>query len=191
MKILLSILLFCFSMSSLASIYEWKDSHGNVFFSDTPRKGARKLNIPEAQTYSPPTTSSTTTSVADETISTQNYDSLSITTPTDNSTIPNRSGDVNVSINISPALKKDDKIQLMMDGKPVGEAQNSTIFTMNNVSRGAHTLTANIVNREGETLLSSSTVTFYVQRPSTLLGPLHNRRIAPLPSAPAPRTHAP
>jgi hypothetical protein len=53
-KCVLTVVLMSIVCVSYAQIYKWTDSQGVIHFSDTPHDGAQKLNIPDAQTYSPP-----------------------------------------------------------------------------------------------------------------------------------------
>lgn len=183
MRVLLCILIFCLSYTYAANIYEWKDAQGNVTFSDTPRPGAKKLDIPDAQTYVPeqvaplPTIQKTNNDEPTKTAS--YYSTVIVASPRNNTTVPNRSGEVNVLIEVTPSLKAKDKIQLIMDGKPVGEPQHSTIFKMNNVDRGIHTLSAAIIGAKGEAILTSESITFYILRPGKLSAAL--KANAPLP----------
>lgn len=172
MKTLLGLALIFMTLSAFSSIYEWTDSHGNVSFSDTPRKGSKKLDLPDAQSYSAPQTQMPTTPANDkETVDSTPYSSVAITTPVNDSTIPNQEGLVNVSVDTVPTLRKEDNIQLLLDGKPVGKPQKSTIFTINNVYRGTHTLSLNIISDNGSVLISSEKITFFVHRPTKLLSP--------------------
>lgn len=183
MRVLLCILTFCLSYTYAANIYEWKDAQGNVTFSDTPRPGAKKLDIPDAQTYVPeqvaplPTLQKTNNDEPEQ--SGPYYSTVMVASPRNNTTVPNRSGEVNVLIEVTPSLRANDKIQLLMDGKPVGEPQHSTIFKMNNVDRGIHTLSAAIIGAKGEAILTSEIITFYVLRPGKLSTAL--KANAPLP----------
>lgn len=179
MRILILFLVFFSAMVLATNIYEWKDAQGNVYFSDTPKKGAKKLNIQEAQTFTPSVEPKEKKTKTEQPTQTSFYTVLSISTPRNNTTVQNRSGEVNVSIEINPSLRPKDKIQLIMDGNPVGDPQPSTIFRMNNVDRGIHTLSAAVINDNGGTIISSDKITFYVLRPTKLEGPLHNNSLVP------------
>lgn len=189
MRVLVALLLLFMHVVYAADIYEWKDSDGNVTFSDTPRPGAKKLEIPDAQTYVPQNAKPKQQLVNEEPQKTAYYTLLSISSPRNNTTIPNRSGVVNVLLEINPTLREGDNVQLIMDGKPIGEAQHSNIFKMNNVDRGIHTLSAAILDNKGENIITSESITFYVIRPNKNIGPLHNNAPAPKgTAAPAPHT---
>ncbi len=63
-----------------------------------------------------------------------------------------------------PNLFDGDNFQLLLDGTPIGKPQANSVFQLNAVDRGTHTVAMQIVNKEGEVLISSEPVTFFMHR---------------------------
>ena len=90
---------------------------------------------------------------------------MRITSPTDETTIPNGPGNFSVSASVAPAMGPEHNLQLFMDGSPWGEAQRSARWSLTNVFRGEHQLTVAVVDGSGETIATSDPVRVYVFRP--------------------------
>ncbi|KTD64098.1 DUF4124 domain-containing protein [Legionella spiritensis] len=153
--------------SASAAIYKWTDSSGAVHFSDQPHQGAEKIEIPEAQSYSsPPSQQSSSEESGDEDDEAKKeYKKIEITQPQNEATIRNNQGYVPVIASVSPELKSGDKLQIVFDGAPLGEPKDSTIFALNNVYRGTHTIAVQIVDESGKVVKSSEPVTIHMHRP--------------------------
>ncbi|KTC74886.1 hypothetical protein Lbir_0676 [Legionella birminghamensis] len=156
-----------------ADIYKWVDSNGNVHFTDKPHPGAEKIELPEAQTYSPATNQPAETEQiekpADEEEK-ETYSYLAVSQPQNEATIRNNQGYVPIIIEIKPDLRKGDLLQILYDGEPLGDPQATTIFALNDVKRGSHTIAVQIVDAEGNVLNTSEAITIYMQRPRVGMG---------------------
>jgi hypothetical protein len=163
--VLVAVLSFSY-LESMATIYQWYDQNGTAHFSDTPHRGAKKVDLPTVQTFDPSTTlDKQEKKQKTEDIEAPSYESITITQPENESTIPNLEGNVNIAIEVLPKLFEGDSIQLILDGKAVGNPQQNSAFSLTNVYRGAHTASVKILNKDKEEVISSSPVTFYVRRP--------------------------
>lgn len=153
-------------MSAAAqTIYKWTDAAGNVHFSDKPQSGAQQIQLPPVQTFSSPqeaTPLPSATPPVEE--AGAEYQSIQIVQPTNEATIRNNLGYVPIVVEVKPELKKDDKLQLIFDGKPLGSPQANTIFALNGIDRGMHTIAVNIVDSEGNVLSESAKIIFYLHR---------------------------
>lgn len=162
-----------------AQIYKWTDSDGNVHFSDKPHPGAEEVTLPEIQTFSSPTPSpSTSPTVAEAEDAVQDNYTVDIVMPKDQETIRNNQGYVVVNVQISPELKKNDKVQLIFDGAPLGDPLPTTVFALRDIKRGSHTLKAELISAQGKVVDNSETVTFFMHRPRVGMVPetRRNRR---------------
>jgi Domain of unknown function (DUF4124) len=154
-------------------IYKSTDANGNVVYSDQPpADGAevQRIEVPQTNTtpapaviHRLPTEPATTEQQA------VNY-TISIISPTDETTIAMGPGNFSVSASVSPALAGDHSLQLKLDGANRGEPQKQANWQLTNVFRGAHDLSVALVNSAGEELGNSDPVRIYVLRPS-----IHNR----------------
>ncbi|MCC5793056.1 MAG: DUF4124 domain-containing protein [Legionellaceae bacterium] len=157
------------TVASHAAIYRWVDKNGVVHFSDKPRKGAEPVHLAPLQTYSPVPASITPTD--DDHGNDEKkalYQSLDIVDPENESTLRDNEGRVVVRVELTPALKPGDKIQILLDGQPVGEPETTTRFVLLGVLRGSHSIAAQVVNSKGEVVIQSQeAVTLYMHRPRT------------------------
>jgi hypothetical protein len=97
----------------------------------------------------------------------QPYRSVTIGEPAPNATIFDNAGNVAVAIATSPALRAGDRIALDIDGHPM-PPRSQDRFELSGLDRGEHTLRARVVGPDGDTLIPSALVTFYVWRGSLL-----------------------
>lgn len=160
-------LLLLVPLLAQAEIYRWVDENGKTVYSDRPREGAKRIDLPPLTTYEPGKEQRSTSSgngAANE--KQEIYKSLSITRPANDHTFVDNTGTVAVDIAISPALRPTDEIVLQLDDASV--SIQATGYTFENVFRGTHTLKASVVDRLGNTLITSSPVVFHVRRHSIL-----------------------
>jgi hypothetical protein len=146
-----------------ATVWKWRDANGVIHYSDQQIAGAEKVNIGVASTYhqDPIPARSPTNSTKPATV---DY-SVQITSPASEETFPN-AYQVSVGISISPALNGDDQLALYLDGQKVSYFQpQSTSYTINNVTRGEHSVAAAVLNPQGGEIKRSDTVRFYVTQP--------------------------
>jgi hypothetical protein len=62
---------------------------------------------------------------------------------------------------------------LKRNGTPVGDPQKALSFTLNNMDRGAHTLSLTIVDENGKALITSNATTVNLLRATVNKGPLN------------------
>ncbi|QMT60506.1 DUF4124 domain-containing protein [Legionella sp. PC997] len=165
------IMLICASYA--AQIYRWTDSQGNVHFSDTPHEGAEIVTIPDSQSFSSPTPSTSQTpgqepqpeENSDTVKLKHSYTEIAIAEPAPGATIRNNQGFVMVTAQIEPDLLPGDKIQLLYDNVALGEPQTNLVFEIKGMYRGSHTLAVQVIDAEGNVLDKSEPITIYVFRP--------------------------
>lgn len=180
---LMRLLVFFISLTLLApafaEVYRSVDADGNVAYTDRASPDAEKIRIDKVQTipagpddfkYTPP-----------EKPDVGNYTKLEIVNPKNNHVFTGNTGEVNVSVAITPALRDSDSFIFYMDGQKKGDSRSKS-FQMTNLDRGTHTVNVDVVNQDGKSLKSSAAVSFTVKRTSAL-NP--NRPVAP--NRPAPR----
>lgn len=176
MKIrVLAALLIALVSTSHAQIFKWTDSQGVVHFSDNPHSGAKKVEVPEAQSFSPPVSQTPATTNPQEPKKSSapgdpKYTKVSIMQPLNEATIRNNQGYVVVAVELEPALADGDMLQMVFDGAPMGDPQPNTLFQLNGIYRGQHTIAVQIINAAGEVLLTSEPITIFMHRPRVGMG---------------------
>jgi hypothetical protein len=151
--------------NATAEVYKHTNPDGSVTFSDVPAKiNAKPIALPPSSTYSPPPTHKSETSSAPVKVAV-NYESISITSPTNDMAVRNNAGNLTIEFNVKPALKPGHSYVLLMDGKNVGEGQTGNI-KLNNVDRGSHTFTVQVVDGDKKMIIQSTAVVVHLQRAS-------------------------
>lgn len=152
-----------------AVVYKTVDKEGNVSYSDSPGKSAEELDLPPVPVINISPSPHLNLSPKQKKKQRQwVYTQLTIKSPENNATIRNNAGNISVALLIDPPLRESDTISLKSNGKEVGRGRSTTL-TVTEMNRGRHALQAMIINANGETLRSSETITFYLQRQSQLL----------------------
>ncbi|HKK06575.1 MAG TPA: DUF4124 domain-containing protein [Gammaproteobacteria bacterium] len=168
------LLILCLCAPALADqkVYKTVGPNGEVTFSDKPSPGAKEMDVPPAPSYKAPplpvlpqSPSDTLQNQTQQT--TSRYQLVSIVAPANDQTVVNTAGKVQVTVLIQPPLKagRGDEVRIRLDGKVV-KTGNSPNVTLDNVNRGTHTVSAAVVDRDGNTLIESSSNTFHLHRPS-------------------------
>ena len=150
-----------------AKIYKWVLPDGSVVYSDRPQEeGAREVELPPIQTFSPPPTPRD----AGETESKEpekTYDSVKVVSPQNDEAVRDNGGTVSVQIDLTPPLHPGHTVEILLDGKPIGKGRGTTA-TVTNVDRGTHSVSAVVKDADGKTVASAPGVTFHLKRVSRL-----------------------
>lgn len=151
------------SLSTFADIYRSTNKSGHAVFSDIPVENAEKIDLPPAQTYTSPNIPATEESTDDTQPSSANYDAVTLTGVTPESTLQHGLP-ISVSVSSTPALQGNDRYGVTIDGKPIGEPQTSGQFTIpaNTLFRGEHQIQATIIDDKNQILKSSDPIVFYI-----------------------------
>lgn len=161
---ILFILIFLLSGIASAEVFKSTSPDGIVEFSDVPSKQKQEpVKLSPMSTFKAPPRSESQASKPTEKTGEYTYTNLSISSPANEATIRDNAGTLPVSVAVTPALHRNHKFILLMDGIQVGESGSGN-FTVNNVDRGSHSLSAQVVDKEGKTLISASPVTVFLHR---------------------------
>lgn len=149
------------------TVYETKQADGTPSFSDQPTPGAHAVVItPTPINQQPPAPNQTPSHPLAVATPQAVYTSLIIVNPANEMTIHSNSGDVPVTIAVQPALRKDDMLQIVIDGRVVASQKVIVPLTLSGVTRGTHVLLAEIQDGSGQIIKTSPSVTFYLHRAS-------------------------
>lgn len=158
------IILLFISSSVIAQIYKWTDSHQVIHYSDQPHQNASIVNLPPLQIYKTATAWEKRKQKNKSIDKRLKYDFLTIVQPLDNQTIYSNAGQLIIFLVIKPTLARGHRIELILDGMPIGKPQIKPIFQLNSIDRGAHTLSVQIIDAFEKVLIRSKTIRVYVHR---------------------------
>jgi hypothetical protein len=166
--LLLSLLLLP-SLAGAQAIYKWRDASGKLHFSDQPRDGAEKVELRSPSTFdasaTPPASQPTRDEPPADLIP---YRRFAFTSPAPEATV--RQPELTVTMRLEPALRPGHRVRLLLDGTPVA-TQPGTVFPLEGLERGAHTVSAQILDASDKVIAHAGPITFHVHRPSVLLRP--------------------
>lgn len=171
-KIIAFLFIFIVGMHSnklLAAVYQEDNANGTVVYSDIPlNSDAKQIDIPKGNKITSPTSPTNTIDTNNTTLAKTvkiPYSTFIITSPADQDTIQNQIT-IPVTIEIKPDLQPGDKIQLIVDGKPSGDALPSIHLQLFQIDRGTHQLSAVIIDNNQQVIKKSNNVTIYNHRAS-------------------------
>lgn len=150
----------------LTTVYKVVDADGSVSFSDQPKAESEAILVPPIATVpaiTPGREAHTTGIKVDKPYN--RYHSLAILAPANNSAFYSGSGEVDVLLDIQPALIEGDQIQIFLDGQLV-PSNNEIQSRLQMISRGLHELQVKLVSKLGK-VHKEAFSTFTVHRPST------------------------
>ena len=155
-------------------VYQTTDADGNPSFSDSASSNAKQLDIQAPQTYAGGKHAKEYEKVTQQQPKPQEpsgppYSQMEITSPADQSSIRSNPGTVDIGVQVSPGPLKGQRLDLVMDGKPVRQLNGSGSVTLDNVDRGTHTVLVQATDiATGEIVQSGPAVTFTLHRHSIL-----------------------
>lgn len=160
-------------------IYRSADETGTPSFTDRPAGDARKVElpapnidsagVPQGEFYSPPSAA----------VPAAAYESVRIVSPQAEATLRSNSGDLEVRVEVQPALQPQHWLLLRMDGQEMGELQKGGGFQLSNIDRGSHQLLVEVVDQDRAVIAQSSPVTIHLHRHSILFPPPSGSKPAP------------
>ena len=160
-------LMLAVSAAQAGKIYKYTLSNGDVVYTDKPPPPADQgeaITLEPLQGFSlprpPPLEDSTAKKQEPEPVG---YKEFKVTSPSDDATIRDNGGNVRVSLTLTPGLRSGHRIEVMMDGQPIGSGSGTSI-TLTEVDRGTHTVQAAVKDSEGKEIARSNSVIFHLRR---------------------------
>jgi hypothetical protein len=161
----LSLIFVC--TAALATTYRWVDADGVVHYSDQPGPGAKKIDLPEAQTYRAPPAPAVSVSATPAKPAAA-YQTCAVAQPASEATVFENEA-VTVSVSLQPPQRPGDTVTLTFDGTSMGPtAREGLDFRISPIDRGAHTVSVTVRDSDNKTVCSSAPITFYVRQPTVL-----------------------
>ena len=156
------------TMASLAqTVYESKDKAGPVF-SDKPSAGAVPVEVQPPNVVSPPAVKPAPPPAPSAAPA---YRRLVITRPAEQDMIHSNTGEFGISANLSPPLRPNDRVRVLLDGNLVPTVFRSTNLRLSLAdwqsaalgSNGEHTLQLAVVDANGTPWIESAPLRFYLR----------------------------
>jgi hypothetical protein len=171
LALILGIVAFAGTAVAQDQIYRTVDANGNVVFTDVPpvnRQGqpdGKKVTVEPSNTYEPPeVTAPASGSTSSGSGASNYYSELAVVAPVEDATIRDNAGEVLIQAVVTPQLRSDHRMLLVMDGAPTEVEAVDGVFELSNLDRGTHTAGARIVNGDGVVQIESPAVTFHLLR---------------------------
>ncbi len=150
-----------------SKVYTWHDENGVLVFSDSPRPGAKQIQVKDKSIKMPATNTSILTEELGKPAK-ANLFTIQITQPVDQATLRDNNGTVRIIGLVSPQLNNGYLMNLKFNGKSWGKPQRSGRFILRNINRGEHTVMLELLAANGKVVATSEAVTFYLHRHSII-----------------------
>lgn len=175
-KLMKGLMLLLLCLPAAAEVYRLVDKDGSITYTDQPQADAQvspivlphlnkmKATVP---TEEPQSDVSETIQGAEKTEvepTFAGYSRAVILAPNNNEVIPNQQRNIIIQLSVEPQLQTGHRIQFWIDGKAQGAPVSATSYQMNDLERGSHNLSAQIVNDQGRVLISAGSVEVHIQR---------------------------
>lgn len=176
MKTRMLLLLGCALVFAVASaqtkreLWMWKDANGVTHYSDVPAPGAKRVTVsggapvsasaPASPQATYPASSSRSSEGPDQPPPAVQYFKLEIVSPTEGATYFQADATVAVAVSSQPSLANGDRLVIYLDGSAVDGADGSYQRTLTGLERGTHTVSATILDAQGQEKITSAPRSF-------------------------------
>ena len=165
-KLPLTILMLA-SCGTLAAeqVYKIVDATGRVIYTDTPPadNSAKQLELPPINQL-PVSKAEQVDKLSSDNELFGGYSVVDLVAPVDESLVHFDQQNIIVQLALTPELQVGHLVQFYLDGAIYGRPVAATSYSISNLQRGSHTVSARIITAEGETVANSQSVRVHVQR---------------------------
>jgi hypothetical protein len=157
------------TLQANAQVYTYVDANGNRVFTDQPNGNAKRVEISESNSIrSTPGPARVSPRPQRQAAAEpqQHYQMLRILIPEPDATVQAPSGDIIVTLASDPALFSGHSYRLRLDGKVVAGPGISPVFQLQNIDRGSHQLSAEIIDAHETVIERTPPQPFQMQRMS-------------------------
>ena len=154
--------------------YKWVDENGQVHYSDRPRPGAEPVELPSYRRPAPsrsvtaPAPPSPTAGSEQPADPNRPYEVMEISAPAEQETLWNTGGNLNVALNLSPRLRRGDRLVVYLDGERLSLNPPGVNFVVPEVFRGMHSLQVAVVDGLDQEIVRTNPRRFMIQQTSAL-----------------------
>jgi hypothetical protein len=148
-----------------AEVYKIVDSTGKVIYTDTPPvdQSADELLLPTINQL-PKSVTPESEFLAEDKPVFLGYSAVDLVAPQSDSIISYEQKNIIVQLALTPELQIGHLVQFYLDGAAYGRPVASTSYSIGDLHRGSHSVSARVITGEGEIMGSSRSVTVHVQR---------------------------
>lgn len=146
-----------------ARIYQKTGPKGEPVFTDQPSPEARQVTLPSTNVATPAEVRAAPPPTPEAPAA--RYERLTITSPQNDGTAEDGTGDVQVEAALAPALQVGHQVRLRVDGSVHGRPGTGLSWQLRNMDRGSHTLQVEVLDQDGRVVIRSKAVTVHVFRP--------------------------
>lgn len=143
-------------------VYKDVAPDGSITYTDRPTPDAEKVTVPKGSEYAPPKVPAFTPTEKPKPPAKFEYDSFALVAPKNEESIWDNTGNITATVAYEPFLQSGHSIEFLLDGTSVSKGTDSSYQFMN-LPRGAHQITAQIVDSTDEVLATSSVTIFLHQ----------------------------
>jgi hypothetical protein len=167
------------------TVWKWVDEKGITHYSDQPIPGAQRVEVSTGSRADSSSASRPSAPAASPRAQVSSYRNFEILKPGNDDTIPNSGGVVDVRLRYEPSLQPGHSVHLYFDGRLVQDFSPTALeYTLREVARGEHTLTAVIHDQSGRRFQESAQVRFTVRQESSAQPPVGPALRPPPPAKP-------
>ena len=165
--------LYLASLPVTAQIYTYTDEQGNRVFTDSPHSSdAKQVQIAPSNSMSAPYPPA---SQDQPSVPIVGYQVLRILIPEPDATIRDNGGNLIVTATSEPGLQAEHSYRLLLDGEPIGDVGRSPVFPLENIDRGTHQISVEIITPQGIIVERTPSQPFHMLRTSLA----QKRRVQP------------
>lgn len=158
--IIRTLLILCISiflgLAHASEVYRSINQDGKVTYSDKPIENSEKIQVPSGQTYSLPTLPESQLSpdqnaeAATQANPAIKQYKLQITAPKPETIFTSEVENIDLQLNISPALHPNDRIQIKLNQQPLPTLYTQTTISLGRFDRGTYQIQALVVPQSGK-----------------------------------------
>ncbi len=172
--IFLTCLMLALSGAAQGEVYKTVDKDGNVIYTDQPPEpGAEPMELPglsiiESVPMKPPAATAGAAGEGEEVVTNirelrRGYRDFRITSPAQDQWIEGEGNSVTINWDSRYALQPGMMVIISVDGKAM-EPTTASSLVLNEVDRGEHSVSAQIVDAQNRKIATASPVTFHVRQ---------------------------
>ncbi|MGD8712842.1 MAG: DUF4124 domain-containing protein [Thiohalophilus sp.] len=169
-----SLVLFSAQVVAAEKVYKKVNPDGTVEFTDKPSSDAQEIPVRKTPSINIKPAPNLNLNSRSDKKQVFTYDEVVVTAPANDETIRDNTGNISIAGMIKPDVQTGlgHQPRWMMDGKPL--EKTGLALQLTNVDRGTHTVRLEVIDKQGEVVASSQTVTFHLMRYASPANPAPN-----------------